>query len=185
MKLWISGLLAISAFAAAIAPGASRAANLATLYSFCSLANCADSAYPSGLLIFDANGSLFGTTEGDGGDLDCSLMGPGCGTVFEIAKTPGTTTGYANSPIILYSFCAQANCTDGKAPLGGVIADASGNLFGTTLAGGSFSIICGGYVGCGTAFEIAKTPGTPTGYANVPIPWSASTAPMARCPSPA
>lgn len=36
----------------------------------------------------------------------------------------------------LYSFCAQANCTDGEDPEAGVIMDGSGNLFGTTAYGG-------------------------------------------------
>jgi uncharacterized repeat protein (TIGR03803 family) len=36
----------------------------------------------------------------------------------------------------IYTFCQKANCTDGKAPNAGVIADASGKLFGTTASGG-------------------------------------------------
>ena len=33
----------------------------------------------------------------------------------------------------LYSFCALASCADGSRPDGGLIADADGNLFGTTF----------------------------------------------------
>jgi len=45
------------------------------------------------------------------------------GTVFEIAKTAG---GYASTPTVLVSFCAQTNCTDGANPEAGLIADANG-----------------------------------------------------------
>ena len=55
----------------------------------------------------------------------------------------------------LYSFCAQPNCADGAFPVAGLIADAAGNLFGTTFGGG--------VTGNGTVFEIAKTA---SGYAS-------------------
>ena len=42
-------------------------------------------------------------------------------------------------------------------PVGGLIANANGDLFGTTFRGGA--------EGYGTVFEIAKTP---TGYASTP-----------------
>src|SRR5215472_15922018 len=70
----------------------------------------------------------------------------GSGTVFEIAKTAG---GYASTPTTLVSFCLLANCVDGAQPEGRLIADANGNLFGTTVFGGAH--------GHGTVFEIAKT----------------------------
>jgi uncharacterized repeat protein (TIGR03803 family) len=97
---------------------------------------------PIGSLIADANGDLFGTTQGGGAS--------GYGTVFEIAKT---NTGYASAPTTLVSF----NIGNGAYPQGSLIADANGDLFGTTGNGGS-----GGY---GTVFEIAKTN---TGYASAP-----------------
>ena len=99
-------------------------------------------AIPLGSLIADANGDLFGTTSSGGANDD--------GTVFEIAKTAG---GYASTPITLVSF----DDTNGAIPLGNLIADANGDLFGTTQAGGS--------AGDGTVFEIAKTA---TGYASTP-----------------
>ena len=37
---------------------------------------------------------------------------------------------------VLYSFCSQANCTDGATHVAGLIMDAAGNLYGTTLSGG-------------------------------------------------
>ena len=48
--------------------------------------------------------------------------------MFEIAKTP---TGYASTPTTLVSF----NGTDGDDPTAGLIADANGDLFGTTYRG--------------------------------------------------
>jgi len=109
-----------------------------TLVSF----NNADGAFPLAGLIADTRGNFFGTTSGGGAN--------GAGTVFEIARTAG---GYANTPTVLVSF----NGTDGASPQAGLIADARGNLFGTTGAGGAN--------GAGTVFEIAKTAGS---YANTP-----------------
>jgi hypothetical protein len=102
---------------------------LTTLVSFCSLANCADGAQPFAGVIADANGNLFGTTEGGGAY--------GGGTVFEIVKT---ASGYASTATTLVSFCALANCADGRLPHSALIFDANGNLFGTTGWGGRRSL---------------------------------------------
>jgi uncharacterized repeat protein (TIGR03803 family) len=114
------------------------------LVSFCALANCADGTNPEASLIADANGNLFGTAAGGGAH--------GGGTVFKIAKTAG---GYASTPTILYSFCALANCADGLHPQAGLLADANGNLFGTTVQGGVASSPFFG--GGGTVFEITNS----------------------------
>jgi uncharacterized repeat protein (TIGR03803 family) len=50
--------------------------------------------------------------------------------VFEIVKT---TSGYASTPITLVNF----DGTNGQGPRGGLLADANGDLFGTTSAGGT------------------------------------------------
>jgi uncharacterized repeat protein (TIGR03803 family) len=42
-------------------------------------------------------------------------------------------------PPLVYSFCAQPNCTDGANPVGGLITDAAGNLYGATNGGGARS----------------------------------------------
>ena len=102
----------------------------------------ANGSYPHGGLIADANGNLFGTTIYGGTS--------GAGTVFEIVNT---TSGYASVPTTLVNF----NGTNGANPYAGLMADANGNLFGTTLNGGTF--------GAGTVFEIVKTT---SGYASTP-----------------
>src|SRR5271155_4649881 len=75
-----------------------------------------------------------------------------------VAVSPGQSrAGSASAPQALVSFCALANCADGSIPMAGLIADAHGNLFGTTYGGGAY--------GRGTVFEIPKTAG---GYASTP-----------------
>jgi uncharacterized repeat protein (TIGR03803 family) len=109
------------------------------LYRF----NGKDGADPVAGLIFDAAGNLYGTTSSGGTGSGC---GDGCGTVFELApKANGTWT-----ETVLYSFCSSSSCADGDAPRAGLIFDATGNLFGTTAAGGAY--------GFGTVFELS--PGT-------------------------
>ena len=117
------------------------------LYSFCLLPNCADGQGPNGSLIFDAKGNLFGTTFGGG----LSVGPSGGGTVFEIVKT---AHGYASTLTTLIHF----NTATGTGPSAGLIADAKGNLFGTTANSGPND-------GQGTVFEIVKTA---HGYASTP-----------------
>jgi uncharacterized repeat protein (TIGR03803 family) len=101
------------------------------LYSF---AGVPDGYNPTGALIEDGEGNLYGTTL-DGG----AYYG---GTVFKFAKTGEET--------LLHSFSGSTG--DGIAPYAGLIRDGSGDLFGTTTYGGTGS--CSG--GCGTVFEISK-----------------------------
>jgi uncharacterized repeat protein (TIGR03803 family) len=131
-----------------------------TLVSFCSLPNCADGATPTAGLIADANGNLFGTTYVGGPGAYGGVFGGG-GTVFEIVKT---ASGYASTPTTLVSFCSLPNCTDGASPYASLIADANGNLFGTTLQGGAYASY-GVASGAGTVFEIVNTA---SGYASTP-----------------
>jgi uncharacterized repeat protein (TIGR03803 family) len=132
-----------------VAKTASGYASTSTvLYSF---NGGADGASPLGGLTMDANGDLFGTTE-YGGAYGFT-NGPGLvgdGTVFEIVKT---ASGYASTPTTLVSFSGA----DGDIPCGSLIADANGDLFGTTYAGGADN--------AGEVFEIAKTA---TGYSSTP-----------------
>ncbi len=112
------------------------------LYSFCSLAGCADGGNPTAGLIEDASGNLYGTTY-DGG----IILG---GNVFILAPSGGGS--YAESS--LYSFCSLTNCTDGWVP-SGLVADASGNLYGTTEWGGTNDNV--NPIGGGTVFKLSPS----------------------------
>jgi uncharacterized repeat protein (TIGR03803 family) len=111
---------------------------ITTLHIFCSKANCADGGQPVGKLVLGPNGSFYGVTEYGGNNSATACIG--CGTVFEITLGGKFTT--------LYSFCAQTNCTDGRAPYGGLALGANGNFYGTTAFGGAY--------GDGSVFEITS-----------------------------
>jgi uncharacterized repeat protein (TIGR03803 family) len=54
---------------------------LTTLYSFCSLSNCADGSNPQSQLILGPHGSFDGTTDYGGSGGSCPS---GCGTIFQL-----------------------------------------------------------------------------------------------------
>jgi uncharacterized repeat protein (TIGR03803 family) len=88
------------------------------IYSF---TDGADGGGPSAGLIFDAKGDLYGTTRYGGGNGGCGNNG-GCGVVFKLSSK--------GKEITLYNFTGHA---DGYLPGAGLIFDAKGNLYGTTL----------------------------------------------------
>jgi uncharacterized repeat protein (TIGR03803 family) len=148
---WILPLLLSSAFAALLSMATPLFATTEdVLYSFCSAKGCKDGALPSGGLAFDSAGNLYGTTEAGGTHTSgCSSTGGGgCGTVFRLAPQKN---GKWKQTVLL-----DFNGSDGAAPTGNLTFDSSGNLYGTTKAGGASGSGCGGY-GCGTIFEL--TPG--------------------------
>jgi uncharacterized repeat protein (TIGR03803 family) len=79
-------------------------------------------------LVADQAGNLYGTTRAGGTVAACS-----CGTVYELS--PPATKGGAWTETVLYSFLGGSN--DGATPSGTLIFDRAGNLYGTTLGGGS------------------------------------------------
>jgi uncharacterized repeat protein (TIGR03803 family) len=90
-----------------------------------------DGQLPQGLVMDDA-GILYGAT-GGGGTCAANPTG-GCGTIFKL--TPNSGGGWSEQ--ILYNFCSQTiNCLDGAGPLGGLILDSAGNLYGATPAYGA------------------------------------------------
>jgi uncharacterized repeat protein (TIGR03803 family) len=108
--------------------------NETVLYNF---AGGSDGANPTSSLIMDAQGNLYGTT---------SLGGTsGFGTVFKLDSTGKET--------VLHTFTGYPE--DGAEPLAGLVPDAKGNLYGTTVYGGN-SGRCnnGGIFGCGTVFKV-------------------------------
>ena len=95
-----------------------------------------DGKSPYGDLIFDAAGNLFGTASQGGAR--------SYGVVFEIFTNP---KGFMRESV-LHSF---AN-TPSASPVAGLVMDPAGNLYGTTMAGGT-QTYCGG--GCGTLFKLS------------------------------
>jgi uncharacterized repeat protein (TIGR03803 family) len=83
-----------------------------------------DGAFPTDSLLV-LNGNLYGTAY-EGGGAGCN--GYGCGVVFKIAQD-GTES-------VIYAFTGG---NDGSGPVGGLIADNAGDLFGTTSVGGKTS----------------------------------------------
>lgn len=93
-------------------------------------------ANPESGLVFDSEGNLYGVAEFGGNSSGC--LG-GCGTVFELSpQSKGIWSGRA-----LYTFSGGA---DGAYPMGALVFDALGNLYGTTPAGGAY--------GQGTVFKL-------------------------------
>ncbi len=122
-------LVALMAFALPwgfLAPAAPAQATskLQVLYAF----HGKDGQSPSGGVIFDAVGNLYGTTALGGDEVSCSVNG--CGTVFEL--TPGANGKWTEK--VLHAF----HETDGSDPSVGVIFDSTGNLYGTTSELGYF-----------------------------------------------
>jgi uncharacterized repeat protein (TIGR03803 family) len=86
---------------------------------------------PSGQLIFDQAGNIYGTNG------SC---------VFEL-----TPSGEGWTPSLLYCFNGG---NDGEHPTSGVVMDQAGNLYGTTAYGGGASYCASG---CGTVFELTPS----------------------------
>ena len=103
-----------------------------SIYNFCSAPNCTDGAFPTGGLLRDASGNLYGTASRGGANVSAN-NGAGGGVVFKLDPTGAYS--------VLYDFCSAANCTDGIVSRGitsaSLIQDAAGNLYGVTGAGGA------------------------------------------------
>jgi uncharacterized repeat protein (TIGR03803 family) len=98
-----------------------------------------DGGLPGGGVILDVDGHPYGTTE-TGGDTTTSGCNPGgCGEAFELTHP----TGGHWDQVALHDF---TQFPDGASPVGSLIFDSFGNVYGTTAGGGAF--------GSGTVFEI-------------------------------
>lgn len=95
-----------------------------------------DGSAPGGGLTFDGAGDLCGTTHSGGAY--------GFGTVFQLTR--GANGKWKEK--LLHSF----NGSDGAYPIGSLIVDAAGSIYGTTEGGGAY---CSGpFQGCGTVFQL-------------------------------
>ncbi len=115
------------------------------LYNF---TGAADGANPLGVLTPDGNGNYYGTAAGGGktGPFSCEFFpepslpvsgAAGCGTVYKItAPTTGTKWTFST----VYAFAGSGltgKVKDASNPVGAVILNASGVLFGTATYGGT------------------------------------------------
>jgi uncharacterized repeat protein (TIGR03803 family) len=88
--------------------------------------------FPSGNLVFDATGNLYGVT---------NQGGAGDGTIFKMTPPAAGKTAWT------YTVILDFRGTNGSNPAAGLIFDAAGNLYGTTTIGGAH--------GDGTVFKLA------------------------------
>jgi hypothetical protein len=127
--------------------------------------NGSDGCNPSGRLIFDKAGDLFGGTYlGGGGVTNLLFCSNGCGTTYKLHLADGVWT-----ETVLHRFTGKG--TDGENPSGSLAFDAAGNLWGATAFGGAGdSSTCGDPNGgpgqCGMVFELSP---------NVDGSWTEST----------
>jgi uncharacterized repeat protein (TIGR03803 family) len=105
------------------------------LYEFKGQAS-GDGASPHGRLAFDANGNIYGTTQGGGTN--------GTGTVYELTAKKGG--GWTEK--VLYAFSATG-APDGANPSAGMVIAKDGTMYSTAANGGSS--------GAGTIFSLKKT----------------------------
>jgi uncharacterized repeat protein (TIGR03803 family) len=103
------------------------------LYSF---TGGTDGSNPSGPLLFDQTGNLYGMTSRGG---SCTPLN--CGVVFELMPSGGNWT-----ESVLYAFTGGA---DGANPAGRLSFDQAGSLYGAAAAFGSSA--------CGTVFQLAPS----------------------------
>lgn len=106
-------------------------------------------AWPSAGLVMDSAGNLYGTTLAV-----YPTANPTPGIVFKL-----DTTGHET---LLYSFTGENG--DGANPYAGLIIDSAGNLYGTTVGGGTNPCPVTNFVpgfgysaGCGTVFKVNPT----------------------------
>jgi uncharacterized repeat protein (TIGR03803 family) len=116
-----------------LSPNGSGGFTEKVLYSFAN--NGTDGYLPAGNVVLDVLGNVYGATQQGGAYT--------CGAVFELIPVSGSWTEN-----ILYSFACNQ---DGAYPDSGLIFDAAGNLYGTTLDtqsntpfGTAFKLIAGG-----------------------------------------
>jgi uncharacterized repeat protein (TIGR03803 family) len=112
-----------------------------------------DGSAPSSGVILDSKGALYGETLYGGVDNN--------GVVFKL--TPPGMQGGIWAESILYGFCpVDNNCMDGANPLGGLVFDKKGNLYGTTYEGGPEGC-------CGVVFELIKPSGKQAAWTENPL----------------
>ena len=139
---FVSVRFAVVIFAAVLANNAWAAGAEKVLHSF---TGGNDGIDPAATLAADSAGNLYGTTVSGGTGTLCTN---GCGTVFELSPVAGGKW----KEEVLYNFTGGS---DGKNPYGGVTLDSKGDLYGTTVSGGSGGSCTGD--GCGVVYLLSKS----------------------------
>jgi hypothetical protein len=98
-----------------------------------------DGGYPVAPVTPDGNGNLYGTTSAGGNGVGECLESGNCGygTVFRLSPNPNGSWSETGQ--------FRFDVSDGENPRTGIVLDQSGNLYGTTYAGGA---------GYGVVYEI-------------------------------
>ncbi len=116
---------------------------LTVVHTFKFSSPATDGFLPSGGLTTDSAGNLYGMTSNGGTSLR--------GTVYKLTRDGKYS--------VLHSFCREADCRDGSQPVGELVIDNIGDLYGTTEYGGDPTCepTPGIYEkGCGTLFRLTK-----------------------------
>src|ERR1700739_4526519 len=117
------------------------------IYLFCQQTNCTDGKEPSGSLIVDVNGNVYGAVKKGGKH--------GHGAIFKLTPNAKQTKWKIS---LVYNFCLKSDCADGADPYAGltyqgassgVPYDGTSPLFGTTTGGGA--------AGGGIAYQMTLT----------------------------
>jgi uncharacterized repeat protein (TIGR03803 family) len=98
--------------------------------------------YPFSGLTLDAAGNLYGTTYSGGNRAG--------GVAFQLS--PPAESGGAWTETVIHNFAYSS--TDGAVPLGTLLSDSAGNLYGTTEFGGNPCVFDSTRYGCGIAFRL-------------------------------
>ena len=100
-----------------------------------------DASIPTGVVVFDREGNIYGTALHGGGGA-CTVVLPGCGAVYEL--TP-TSTGWTEK--VIYGFPGGAD-TAGVSPWA-LLVGVDGNLYGLTGSDGEY--------GYGTVYRLKES----------------------------
>jgi uncharacterized repeat protein (TIGR03803 family) len=135
-----------------------------------------DGHFPNSTLVVGKSGVLYGTASNGGDSAACPYYSdddtdydyPGCGVVFSLTPPAAGKTDWTEA--VIYRFTGRSDGafpftgeSDGGVVPGGLVADKSGALYGTTSSGGD-SAVCPPYdggtpAGCGVVFKL--TPPAP------------------------
>lgn len=128
-----------------LASPARAGVNEQVLYTF----GGSNGTLPEGKLVYTASGQLFGTAGFGGNTTTCENGSNGCGVVFELTPPHHGVRNYH----VLHVFNGAPS--DGELPLGNIVFDAAGNLYGVTEYGGPSA----GYYGDGTVYKLSPAGG--------------------------